>query len=141
MQSQGLFWLLIDDSDDDSFLTRRACLRLQPQPTLARVRDGVEAQSYLLGTGPFGDRVKFPFPVLIVCDLKMPRMNGLEFLRWFRGHEACRSIPFWLLTSSAAQSDREAARQLGAAGFLIKPGAFAELVAHLQAVLDKYHPR
>jgi CheY-like chemotaxis protein len=105
-------WLLVEDTDDDYLLFRRACCRaFDRQPTLRRESDGLAAIEFLAGGAD-------P-PSLIVSDLKMPRLSGLELLKWVRGQPSVAQLPFVILSSSNAPQDREAAREAGADDFLI----------------------
>lgn len=70
----------MEDSDDDALLLERALRKNGIRNTLQRMRDGVEAIEFLQRTGQFADRKLYPFPEVIILDLKMPRMGGLEFL-------------------------------------------------------------
>jgi CheY-like chemotaxis protein len=139
MQSDGsTFWLVAEDSDDDFFLLERACSKLNPAPKLQRAGNGVEAQQYLAGDGPFTDRAAHPLPSMVVSDLKMPLMDGLELLAWFRDQPWRPAIPFVLLTSSNDQSDRNRARERGTDEFLVKPGRFGELVSTVAGISERH---
>src|SRR5262245_26034988 len=85
------------------------------------VEDGEEAIKYLRGEGMYADRETYPFPTVILSDLKMPRMSGFELLRWVREHPECSVIPTLLFTSSAVPSDIKEAYQLGANAYMVKP--------------------
>jgi chemosensory pili system protein ChpA (sensor histidine kinase/response regulator) len=75
---------------------------------------------------------------MVVSDLKMPWMDGLSLLAWFRGQPWERKVPFVLLTSSTAQSDRDRARELGADEYLEKPGRFGDLVMTVAEILKRH---
>ena len=85
------------------------------------VSDGEEAINYLSGKGPFGDRKANPLPSLILLDLKLPKIGGLEVLEWMRGRPQLKNIPVAILTSSINPRDREQADQLGVKAYLCKP--------------------
>jgi CheY-like chemotaxis protein len=124
--------LLVVEDDADHYLlfelaTRRAGVRAQ----LRRATDGNEAVQYLAGAGTFADRGTHPLPTLILSDLKMPRMNGLELLQWVRAQPLLKRIPFILLSSSNLASDVNRAYDLGVSSYLIKPGALDDLVKML----------
>src|SRR5258706_11960340 len=76
--------LLVDDSEDDRFLLRRALLGNPRFSVVAEVSDGEEAITYLSGEGSYAERDKCPFPDLMLLDLKMPRKNGYEVLEWLQ---------------------------------------------------------
>ena len=76
--------LLIEDSENDALLLRHAFKKAGLVNSLQVVRDGVDAMSYLLGLGEFADREKNPSPNILLIDLNLPRLNGLELLAWLR---------------------------------------------------------
>jgi CheY-like chemotaxis protein len=93
------------------------------------VSDGREAIAYLSGEGQYANRVEHPLPCLVVLDLKMPRMTGLDVLRWIRSqpeHLALRVIVF---SSSKEPKDINAAHRLRVDAYLVKPGQFNEWIA------------
>src|SRR5947209_2817525 len=97
--------LIVEDSSDDYFVLEHAFTRAEFTAKRRRVRDGVEACAYLLGEEKFSDRSRNPIPALIISDLKMPRMNGLELLRWARQQPIIKRIPFILLSGYGSASD------------------------------------
>ncbi len=130
----SLLWLVAEDCDDDFFLLQRACARLTPPPKLRRASNGVEARQYLAGDGPFEDRAAHPLPSRVVSDLKMPLMDGLELLAWFKNQPRKLPIPFVLLTGSDEQRDRDRARDYGVDQYLTKPSTFGELVSLVASI-------
>ena len=92
------------------------------------VRDGEEAIAYLSGAGDFADREAHPLPVIILLDLKLPRVSGFEVLEWLQNHPELADIPVVVLTSSDEQPDVAKAKQLGARSYLLKPGQLDDLV-------------
>ncbi|MRR17163.1 MAG: response regulator [Deltaproteobacteria bacterium] len=118
--------LLVEDNPDDVDLTLRAFKQNNIPNRVAVARDGAEALDYLQGTGVFNGRDITDLPVVILLDLKLPRMNGLEVLKAIRGHEATRLIPVVILTSSLEESDLIAGYQLGANSYVRKPVDFKE---------------
>ena len=120
--------LLVEDNESDAMLFRRALKQAKIKIPLQWVKDGVEALEYLQAKGLFSDRTKFPFPDLIVLDLKMPRLSGLELLAWIHDHHEYDSLSTIVLSSSQLESDMKQARALGAQMYLIKPFDFAALV-------------
>jgi|ERR1044071_473508 CheY-like chemotaxis protein len=113
--------LVVDDDRNDIFLLRRGFHRAGLMADIMDLPDGVPALEYLRGTPPYDDRARFPFPNLLLLDLKMPRINGLNVLAWLSGRPDMKHLPALVLTSSALQSDREIATKLGAREFLVKP--------------------
>src|ERR1044071_3849042 len=92
--------LLVEDRADDVDLIQRALREANITNTIAVTHDGEEALAYLKGEGIFADRHSYPFPHIILLDLKMPRMDGFEVLREMRGHREWSSIRVIVLTSS-----------------------------------------
>jgi CheY-like chemotaxis protein len=134
----SVLWLVAEDSEDDYFLLQRACSRLSSAPKLQRATNGVEARQYLAGEGRFHNRESYPLPSMVVSDLKMPLMDGLELLAWFKDQPWEPRIPFVLLTSSNNQSDRDRANERGADEFLTKPGSFGELVLTVAGIAERH---
>ena len=129
----GAFPILVaEDNEDDSFILQRALKRAGLHNPLHICCDGEELVAYLKAEGPYTDRSKYPFPRILILDLKMPGMGGLGVLRWIRGHPECCAIPAIVLSSSAQPSDIAEAYQLGANAYVAKPGQFDELVRHLK---------
>jgi CheY-like chemotaxis protein len=95
------------------------------------VRDGEEVLLYLKGEPPFANRQEYPFPRILVLDLKMPRMGGLDVLAWLQGRPEARILPVVVLTESVYKPDIVAAYQLGARTFISKPVSIQELKAAL----------
>ena len=133
MQEQ-LIILLAEDNEEDAELFRNAVKRAGIKSRLFHVKDGREAVDYLEGAGQYADRLAFPFPQVLISDLKMPRMNGLELLRWLQQHPHCSLIPAILLSSSKIKRDVESAYQFGANTFFEKPSSFVELVELIQTL-------
>lgn len=112
--------LLVEDNADDAELVQLAFKRNNVTQTVVRVRDGVEALDYLMGDAPA--------PVLVLLDLHLPRVDGLEVLRRIRANPATRLQPVVLFTSSTEQEDLVNGYRLGANSFVRKPIDFAQLV-------------
>ena len=111
--------ILVDDSDDDVFLFKRA---LTAHPRLQLIwhgQDGNEAIEYLNGSGKFADRDQYPWPDVVVLDLKMPGVDGFQVLQWMQGKA---NMPVALvLSSSDLPEDKQRAAQLGATMYTTKP--------------------
>ena len=118
--------LLVEDNPDDEALTVRALSRNGIRHHLQIVRDGVEALDYLFGTGPFAGRDLHDVPMVILLDLKLPRIDGLEVLRRLRADERTRSLPIVILTSSKEEQDLVQGYGLGANSYIRKPVDFKQ---------------
>lgn len=120
--------LHIEGSEEDAFLFVRACEAAGLQGDVRDVRNGTEAVSYLKGDGSFADRNAHPLPDLIVLDLKMPAMNGFDFLRWLREEEAFLLLPVLVFTKSTSVEDKVRAIKEGATAYFVKPVNFEAYV-------------
>jgi CheY-like chemotaxis protein len=128
VQPNGDFKILVvDDSEDDLFFIKRALDRVGIGKTVNYVHNGLEAIEYLSGNGWFSDRQQYPFPTIILSDLKMPRMDGFELLRWVRDHPDCGVIPTILFSTSVIEADVREAYRLGANAYMVKPSKFQEM--------------
>jgi CheY-like chemotaxis protein len=125
--------LLVEDNEDEVVLLRRALKMAGVTAPLVVVHDGVEAVEYLSSEGVYSDRSHYPMPLLIVLDLKLPRLSGFGVLRWIREQPGLRRLPVVVLTSSNEERDVASAYDLGANSYLLKPNALVELqqLAHL----------
>lgn len=120
--------LLAEDREDDILLIRRSFAKAFITNPLQVVKDGDELIAYLEGEGKFANRDEYPLPDLLLLDLKMPRRDGFEVLRWLREHPSLRGLPVVVLTSSDNMRDVNLAYQLGANSFLVKPMDFQNFV-------------
>ena len=119
--------LLVEDNPDDVLLTTRAFKRANLFSPIQVVDDGDKAVSYLSGEPPYSDRDRFPVPVVVLMDLKLPRRSGLEVLKWIRSVPVLKGLPVVVLTSSADDRDVNSAYDLGANSYLVKPVGFDAL--------------
>ena len=129
--------LLAEDSEDDVMILRRSFKKAGITNPLQVVYDGEEAISYLSGAGNYSDRAEFPIPELILLDLKMPKLDGFDVLRWIRLHRDYFGICVVVLTSSQDIRDVNRACALGANSFLVKPADFNGFV-ELSNFLNDY---
>ncbi|HWD94014.1 MAG TPA: response regulator [Verrucomicrobiae bacterium] len=127
MDNSSYTILLVEDEENDALLVQMAFKKNDILNPVQWVRDGVEAIAYLNGQGEFADRDRYPFPEVLILDLKMPRMNGLELLAWIRDHPEFRVIPTIIMSASRLDCDVEKAYALGANTYMIKPSAFDDL--------------
>lgn len=137
-----LNFLVAEDDENDRFFLSRAFLDAKAHGALMFVADGEEAVDYLGGSGKFAERARFPYPDVLVLDLKMPRLDGFEVLRWMRSRSACRCIPVIVLSGSNRQEDVRRAFELGANSYLKKPcnsGQLVELASNIAAYWGQYN--
>jgi CheY-like chemotaxis protein len=134
-----LVYLYAEDVDVDALLVSREMAR-HPDSRLLRVNDGQEAIDYLLGTTRYEDRKRFPLPNIILLDVKMPRMNGFDFLQWRRAEAPpdLRVIPVIMFSSSNIQDDVWRAYQLGANRYMVKAGDLDTLGKQLAAMCENW---
>ena len=128
--------VIADDDDDDRLLVRQALLTVQPQCEVRFVEDGEELLDYLRGQGRFDSPAGVPAPDLILLDLNMPRVDGLEALAAIKSDDALRHIPIIVLTTSRAGSDVLHAYRIGANSYIEKPAGFDELVEAMRGLLE-----
>jgi CheY-like chemotaxis protein len=133
---QDLPILLAEDSEDDVFLLERAFKKAKLTNPLRIVPDGEEALAYLKGDGVYADREKYPFPALVLMDIKMPRMNGLEVLSAIRKDPSLRRLVVIFLTASNLERDVNEAFDLQANSYLVKPADTDGMVSTLDKVKD-----
>lgn len=118
--------LLVEDNPDDELLTLRALKKQNAPSAVVVARDGVEALDYLFATGPHADRDPGSTPQLVLLDLKLPKVDGLEVLRRMRSDERTRLVPVVILTSSREQQDILDGYGLGANSYVRKPVNFVQ---------------
>lgn len=116
--------LLVEDNQDDEILMLRALKKNHIGNRVVVARDGVEALDYLFSTGQFEGNTLGAVPHLILLDLKLPKINGLEVLKRLRAHPRTRYIPVVVFTSSNEEQDIVTSYDLGANGFVQKPVDF-----------------
>lgn len=120
--------LLVEDNPDDEALTIRALKKNNIGNRLAIVRDGVEAIDFLFCTGSYADRDPKDIPQVVLLDLKLPKIDGLEVLRRVRENETTRLLPVVILTSSKEEQDILKGYKLGANSYVRKPVDFDQFV-------------
>jgi two-component system response regulator len=118
--------LLVEDNPDDEALTLRALKKNNIMNDVVVARDGVEALDYLFGKGVYADRDMSVMPHLILLDLKLPKMDGLEVLRHLRADDRTKILPVVILTSSKEEQDLIKGYSLGANSYVRKPVDFSQ---------------
>ncbi|HEY9735478.1 MAG TPA: response regulator [Trichocoleus sp.] len=126
--------LLVEDDPGDVFRIQRAFNKANAIAPLEVVTDGEQAIHYLQGQGVYQDRDRYPLPVLMLLDLKLPRYSGFEVLSWLREKSDLRHLPVVVLTSSEYQADIDRAYALGANSYLAKPPDTDTLLEMVKAV-------
>lgn len=138
--------LLVEDNEEDVELTMAALEDLKLANEVVVTRDGVEALDYLHRRGAYGGRAE-ENPVVVLLDLKMPRVDGLQVLREIKGHETLKTTPVVMLTSSREERDLVESYRLGANAYVVKPvdfEKFTEAVRELGvfwALINEAPPR
>lgn len=127
--TRGRTILLVEDNPDDVDLTIRAFERSQLLHEIVVARDGLEALDYLFGEGPYAGRDPALAPKVVLLDLNLPKLNGLDVLQRMRADERTRRVPVVILTSSREEQDRLQSYNLGANSFVRKPVNFGEFLA------------
>jgi CheY-like chemotaxis protein len=134
MDSQPIHILLVEDDDVDAEMVLRACRRREINNPFTIARNGIEALELLRGTG---GQPRLPRPYLVLLDINMPRMNGIEFLQEVRKDEELKRSIVFVLTTSNNDEDKLAAYNEQVAGYLLKSNA-ADDFRHIIGLLDSY---
>ncbi|MEW5864194.1 MAG: response regulator [Pseudomonadota bacterium] len=125
MEAADIAVLIIEDNVNDAELTLRALRGLVGPERILHLEDGVKAAEYLTGQAGAGGRL----PRVVLLDLKLPRVDGLELLRLIKTDPRTQSVPVVVLTSSREEHDLRESYRLGANSYLVKPVGFQEYVA------------
>lgn len=126
--------LLVEDDPNDILLTQRAFYKANVKNPVQVLKDGEEALLYLSGKQMYADRDRYPLPILILLDLKLPRKSGFEVLTWLRQQPGLKLLPVVVLTSSGENSDIQQAYNLGANSYLVKPVGFDPLFEMIKQI-------
>jgi two-component system response regulator len=124
--------LLVEDNPDDEELTRRALAKNKIVNAVNVARDGAEALDFMFCRGAHADRDPADLPTVILLDLKLPKIDGLEVLKQLRANERTRLLPIIILTSSKEEQDLIRGYRLGANSYIRKPVDFDQFVGAIQ---------
>jgi len=138
METKSQVVLSVDDNDVDGALLERAFKRTSIPAQLYRVSEGPQAMAYLSGDGIYQDRQAYPLPDLVLLDLVMPKMSGMEVLKWIRQQAVTKRTKVLIFTSSEKPEDVQVANQIGADGYLLKPTRFDDLKKLVKSVYDQW---
>lgn len=120
--------LLAEDNPRDAEMTMRALRKINFLNKVHWVKDGEEALHYLLRTGEYADRALENSPKLVLLDIKMPKVDGIEVLRRIKSEELLKTIPVVVMTSSSEDRDVVESYRLGVNSYIVKPVEFASFV-------------
>ena len=127
--------LQVEDDPNDVFLFQHAMTKAGVANPVQVATDGQQAIDYLQGAGKFANREKYPFPCLVLLDLKLPYVMGLDVLKWIR-RKPGTALTVLMLTSSSEDADIATAYELGANGFLTKPSEASQLYDMVKAIAN-----
>lgn len=125
-----------EDDENDVFFMERAFSKLKLRGALHVVSNGREAVDYLAGAFAYADRSKYPLPDILLLDVKMPEMSGLEVLKWARAQPEFQALPIVLFTSSTQRTDIETSREYRASAYLVKPSNSENLEMLVSKILS-----
>jgi CheY-like chemotaxis protein len=133
--------LYVEDREEDYDLFELASKKCGTPFSLQRAADGEQAIAYLNGADVYCDRDTYPFPDLVLLDLKLPRLDGFEVLQWIRDNAPTRTLPVVVLAGSSFRADIRRALELGANHYAAKPGTLAELEVLIDQIADVWLAR
>ena len=134
MEDGPFFVLMVEDDINDEAVVHRALRSLEPNCIVLVARDGSEALDYLNRTGVFEGLKTQPHPDLVILDLKLPKVTGLEVLRSIRENEVTALLPVVVFSSSSDQADVDACYRLGVNSFVQKPLDYDEFVEAVRLI-------
>ncbi|HKW16327.1 MAG TPA: response regulator [Terriglobales bacterium] len=126
--------LLVEDEVSDANLITRAFEKAKVMNPVVHLSDGDKALRYLAGKAEYADRLKYPLPAVILLDLKLPGATGMQILQWMRAQGEIRRIPVVVLTADENPKTVDAAYDLGANSYLVKPANAAEVARMVQTI-------
>jgi CheY-like chemotaxis protein len=139
--SKPLLILHVEDDENDALLFGKACERAGLPACVYRVEAADVAKAYLLGEGIYSDRSLYPLPQIVLLDLKMPRMDGFQFLKWLRQTDTFARLPVLIFTASMSREDKSRAIADGANSYFVKPASFEALVKMVEGISMPNEPR
>jgi len=128
--------IIAEDDENDTIFVERALRKVGFTNPFHFCRDGTDVISYLRGEGVYANRRTYPFPRILITDLKMPKVGGLEVLKWLHQHPECNVIPKVVLTASRETSDIQTAYKWGANSYLVKPVSYDSLTRMLKLFFE-----
>lgn len=128
--------LVVEDSDEDYEATLRAFRKSAVTRDVRRCSDGDAAMDYLHRRGPYADAAAAPPPAVVMLDLNLPGTDGREVLEQIKGHEATRSTPVVVLTTSSSPRDIDACYRAGASSYIIKPVDFDRFLRSIRSLSE-----
>ena len=126
--------LIVEDQASDAELALHALHKLHLDRSVTLLRDGAEALDYLFARGPYADRDASDQPRLVLLDLKLPKIDGLQVLEAIRGDERTCDVPVVVLTSSKETRDIERCYALGVNSYVVKPVDFDQFTEAIQQI-------
>lgn len=124
--------LLVEDNPNDAELALRSLKKHNLANKILWVKDGAEALDFLFSTGAYADRASNNIPKVVLLDLKLPKVDGLEVLRRIKSDEKKKVIPVVVLTSSQEEQDRVESYKLGVNSYIVKPVEFEKFVSAIE---------
>ena len=128
LQDNSFTILVVEDNPNDFLLLQAAFAKNGIKNPVQWMREGLAAIEYLSGEGDYENRDKFPLPNIVILDLKLPKLGGLELLDWIKSNPVLSVLPVLVMSSSNLPDDVSKAYALGASSFFIKPSTFGDLV-------------
>jgi len=130
----GRWILLVEDNEEDIVLFKAALRKARVANPLNVVKDGEEAIKYLSGVDPYSDRKIHPIPILLLLDLRLPKISGFEVLEWIREQPALNDLTVVIMSGSADAPNVKIAHELRANSYLLKPRNFDQLVELMKRI-------
>ncbi len=132
MENGKNYLMLVEDNEAHAELA--VCALEETGNTIIVMKDGREAINYLRYQGEWAEKLNRPIPDIILLDLKMPNMNGMQVLKEVKGDAKFKSIPVVMLTSSGLESDMKECYELGANSYIVKPVTYSEFVKTVKEI-------
>lgn len=127
MNEEDAVIVIVDDDEDDLLISREAFEEVGLKARLVSLEDGQALIDYLRGNEPYSDRQAYPMPNLVMLDINMPRMNGIEVLEYVKSDASLRSLPIVMLTNSGDPETVRRCYAMGASSYIRKPFEYGEL--------------